>query len=305
MFNFSLNRRLALTVISAAAITLVGCGGTNPTSTALTVVPALGAVYGGTVTVYGISGSTLGSGTTGSDGKVTINLAGYSAGQPISTPGEPIVVKTVLGVGSTYFNEKTGATTTAVSASDTPVTLLAIVPSVANGQSVGVTPLTNMAAAFAGVTSANAGTKAAPTAAVMYSSLAKTLLALGLPATTNITEAPIAATKAAPKGGAGTGAILAAMAEKSSVSPAEQANALAAAVTGGAITGTPSIITSVYSTIKAAESTLNITVAAPVTAPTTDQLNAAVTDVTSVAKGNIPEVKPATGTGTGSVGTGS
>jgi hypothetical protein len=306
MFNFSFHRRLALTVISAAAITLAGCGGTTSTSTdtsSLTVTPALGAAYGATVFVYTVTGLLLGSGTTGADGKANLTLTGYTA-------GTPIIIRTVLGIGSYYFNEKTGENTTPITNADAVVTLMAVVPAVASGQGVGVTPLTNMAAAFVGVTAATPIPAKTVTSTAAYEGIAKTNLALGLPADTNITEAPVAATKAAPTGGAGTGKLLAEMAKASTTTPAAQAVALAAAVntsTGTIATGaTPTVLTSVNTALVAAATTLSITVVAPVTDPTTSQISTATTAVTSVVKAAVPGAATgaSTGTGTGSLGTG-
>ena len=316
MFNASFTRRLALTVISAAAITLAGCGGTTSSigsTTSLTVTPALGAAYGATVFVYNATGTLLGTGTTGSDGKANLSLTGYTAGQPI-------IIKTVLGVGSFYFNEKTGANTTPVTATETPVTLMAVVPAVATGQAVGVTPLTNMAAAFVGVTATTTTPTKTVTSAAVYEAVAKTNLALGLPATTNITEAPIAATASnwdkvagvitgsSTATGAVTGKILAEMAKASTSTPAAQAVALAAAVntTAGAIvTGTtPTVLTSVNTALTAAATTLSITVVAPVTAPNDDTLKAATATSTAAVGNAVPGAvaKPVpTGTGSPSI----
>ena len=304
MFTLSFDRRLATTVIAAAAMTIAGCGGSSSSSSGttvneLTVTPALGAAYGASVLVYSPTGTELGKGTTSTtDGKAKLSLTGYTAGQPI-------IIKTVLGTGSFYFNEKTGANTTPVTASETPVTLMAVIPSVATGQAVGVTALTNMAAAFVGVTAANViGTKTVTVAAV-NEGIAKTNLALGLPASTNITEAPVAATLAAPTGGAGTGKILAEMAKASTSTPAAQAVALAAAVntsTGAVATGAAAtILASLNTTLKAAATTLAIVVYDSVTAPTTDQLTVATTQATTATGNAVPgAVQKPTGTGTGS-----
>ncbi|MCX7225077.1 MAG: hypothetical protein NT071_05580, partial [Burkholderiales bacterium] len=256
MFNSSFTRRLALTAISVAAITLAGCGGTTSSSSsssttvnALTVTPALGAAYGASVFVYSASGTLLGSGTTSTTtGQVTLTLTGY-------TTGQPIIIKTVLGAGSFYFNEKTGANTTPVTASETPVTLMAVIPTVATGQAVGVTALTNMAAAFVGVTATTVIPTTTLTAAAVNEGIAKTNLALGLPTTTNITEAPVAASATNWNSATGvitgttgtgsvTGKILAEMARTSTTTPAAQAQALAAAVTstGTVATGTASAV---------------------------------------------------------------
>ena len=310
MFNSSFTRRLALTAISVAAITLAGCGGTTSSSSsssttvnALTVTPALGAAYGASVFVYSASGTLLGSGTTSTTtGQVTLTLTGY-------TTGQPIIIKTVLGAGSFYFNEKTGANTTPVTASETPVTLMAVIPSVATGQAVGVTALTNMAAAFVGVTATTVIPTTTLTTASVNAGIAKTNLALGLPTTTNITEAPVAATLAAPTGGAGTGKILAEMAKASTSTPAAQAVALAAAVnssTGAIVTGTAATVLSTINTaLEAAETTLSITISASITAPSTSQVTAATATATAVTGNAVPGAVTTTvptGTGSSSVG---
>ena len=323
MSTHSFNRRLALTVISAAALIIAGCGGTTSSSSsssttvnALTVTPALGAAYGASVFVYSASGTLLGSGTTSTTtGQVTLTLTGY-------TTGQPIIIKTVLGAGSFYFNEKTGANTTPVTASETPVTLMAVIPKVATGQAVGVTALTNMAAAFVGVTATTVIPTTTLTAAAVNEGIAKTNLALGLPTTTNITEAPVAASATnwnsvtgvitGGTGGTGsvTGKILAEMARTSTTTPAAQAQALAAAVntsTGTVATGTASAVLGTLNTTlqAAAVSKLAIVVAVSVTAPTTAQLTEAKTAVTTVTANAVPgAVQTPTGTGTGSVGTG-
>ena len=326
MSTHSFNRRLALTVISAAALIIAGCGGTTSSSSsssttvnALTVTPALGAAYGASVFVYSPSGTLLGSGTTATTGttagQVTLTLTGY-------TTGQPIIIKTVLGAGSFYFNEKTGANTTPVTASETPVTLMAVIPKVATGQAVGVTALTNMAAAFVGVTATTVIPTTTLTAAAVNEGIAKTNLALGLPTTTNITEAPVAASATnwnsvtgvitGGTGGTGsvTGKILAEMARTSTTTPAAQAQALAAAVntsTGTVATGTASaVLGTINTTLQAAAvSKLAIVVAVSVTAPTTAQLTEAKTAVTTVTANAVPgAVQTPTGTGTGSVGTG-
>ena len=316
MFNSSFTRRLVLTVISAAAITLAGCGGTTSSSTTtLSVTPALGAAFGATVLVYNAGGGLLGQGVTGSDGKVNVALSGYTSGQPI-------IIRTLMGVGSSYFNEKTGANTAPLAATEPIVTLMAVVPSIASGQAVGVTALTNMAAAFVGVTADTVIPTKTVTSAAVVEGVAKTNLALGLPASTNITEAPIAASAAnwnsvtgvitGATGGTGsvTGKILAEMARTSTTTPAAQAVALAAAVntsTGTVATGTASAVLGTVNTAlqAAAVTKLAIVVAVSVTAPTTAQLTEAKTVATAVTGNAVPgAVQTSTGTGTGSVGTG-
>jgi hypothetical protein len=315
MLNFSFNRRLALTIISAAAMTLAGCGASTSTATSsLIVAPALGAAYGATVFVYTATGVLLGTGTTGANGKVNVTLSGYVA-------GTPIIIKTVMGVGSSYFNERTGSNTTPITSADPVVTLMAAVPAVASGQAVGVTALTNMAAALVGVTAATPFPTKTVTSDAIIEGVAKTNLALGLPAGTNITEAPVAATAANWDNATGTitggnvgtgvvyGKILAELGRTSSTSPAEQAVALAAAVdpsTGTIRTGNASeVLNTINTALDAAETVLSITVVAPVTDPTPEQLSQAKTIATAVIGNAVPgAVQKPTGTGTGSVGLG-
>ena len=288
-------RRHVLILLSLTGITaLVGCGGggsepppvIKPT-TAMVVTPSLGAVYGGTVNVYSANGALLGTATTSTtDGKANLNLTDYAA-------GTPIIVKLTLNAGTTYFNEKTGSNTTV----STPASLLSTVPSITANQAIGVTPLTNMAAKLAGLSSSSvgSGTLSTPvTADSIFGAVAKTNLALGLPANTNILAAPVPATAAAPTPTDPLGKLLAVMAKNTTAAdPLAQAQALESAVnTNGTINTTQaSVITQVNTTLSnpTLNAGLTIKVAAPVLAPTTDQLNKAVTDAkTAVDSGTAP-----------------
>ena len=286
-------RRFLIAAIALSALSLFGCGGTTTaTTTKLSVTPVLGAVYGGTVSVYNASGVLLGTGTTdASTGKVTVTLVGYTA-------GTPVIVKVTLAPGASYFDESTGTNVTV--ASGQSVSLVSVMPAITSGQAVGVTPLTNMAAKLAGVTSDMLGSTPLTTtltSATIYVAVAKTNLALGLPASTNLTSAPTAATLAAPHPTETMGELLAAM--SATTDPVAQAAALLAAVsTSGTVTNAAAIAT--VNTILATASGLNVTIAAPNTAPDTTTLNAAVAAVTTVIN---TAVTPATGTGsTGSGG---
>ena len=58
-------RSFSIALTAAAIAALVACGGgSDPVATTLSVTPVLGAVYGGTVTVYSSTGTLLGTATT-------------------------------------------------------------------------------------------------------------------------------------------------------------------------------------------------------------------------------------------------
>jgi hypothetical protein len=286
-------RSFSIALTGAAFAALVACGGgSDPVVTTLSVTPVLGAVYGGTVTVYSNTGTLLGTATTSAtDGKASVNLSNYTA-------GSPIVVKVNLAPGASYFNEKTGANVTITAAN--PISMLSVVPAVASGQAVGVTPITNMAAKLAGLTTDTVGTgtlATTVTADAIYTAVAKTNLALGLPATTNILAAPVAATVAAPKPTETLGNILAVMAKNTAAAdPVTQANNLAAAVkTDGTVDSTKTAaITEVNTTLKDTTKATGVTIviAAPVTAPTAAQ----VTTAAAATKTVVDAAKP-TGAG--------
>jgi len=170
-----------------------------------------------------------------------------------------------------------------------------VLPDVSVGQSVGVTPITNMAAKMAGLT-ANAvgsGALATPvTADAIYSAVAKTNLALGFPASLNILAAPVAPTVTAPNPTEPLGQILALMAKNTiAADPAAQATALAAAVNSN---GTVDLankfsITEVNNTLTnpTLAQGLSITVVAPVFEPTAAQIVTSTASSKAVAgKGN-------------------
>lgn len=301
-------RRFVLATAAFAALSLAGCGGTTTTpATTLSVTPVLGATYGAAVQVFNNVGVLLGSGTTdATTGKANVTLVGY-------TSGTPVILKVALGAGSSYYDEKSGAVI-AVTAFN-PVSLLSVMPAVSSGQAVGVTPLTNMAAKLVGLTASAVGTApltTAITATNIYTAVAKTILALGLPSTTSLTAAPVAATLAAPVPATDSmGKILALMAKNStSANAAAQADALVAAVNtdgtipaGGAIAA---VNTNLRSSSLAAAAGLTIAVAETITAPTETQLSNAVTATKTVIDAAvIAPPAAATGTGTGSTGAGS
>ena len=304
MSNSPSKRRFLLAAVAFSALSLFGCGGTTTTATtSLSVTPVLGAVYGATVSVYNASGVLLGTGTTdASTGEVSVTLVGYTA-------GTPVIIKVTLAAGSSYFDEKSGTVIPVTAAS--PVSLLSVMPAVSSGQAVGVTPLTNMAAKLVGLTASAVGTAplaTAITATNIYTAVAKTILALGLPSNTSLTAAPVAATYANPIPATDSmGKILALMAKNSTyANAAAQADALVAAVNtdgtipaGGAIAATN---TNLRSPSLAAAAGLTITVSVTITAPTDAQLAAAVTAVKTVIDAAVVVTTTPTGTGTGSTG---
>jgi len=268
----------SLCLIGAGILAACG-GGSDPVVTKLNVTPVLGAVYGGTVNVYSNSGALLGTATTSTtDGKASVDMTNY-------VDGSPVIVKVTLSPGASYFNEKTGTNTVVTSANT--VSLLSVVPAVSTGQAVGVTPITNMAAKLAGVT-ADAVSGAALTTAVsadaIYSAVAKTNLILGLPASTNILAAPVAATLTAPVPTETLGKVLASIAKNTTATdPVAQSNALLAAVkTDGTVDSTKTAaITEANSTLKDPAKTTGLTLAISTanTAPTTAQVTAATATV--------------------------
>jgi hypothetical protein len=294
MFKLLTKRSFSLGLTAVAVAVVTGCGGGSsgsvatptPTPTAttlLSVTPVLGAVYGGTVNVYSSTGTLLGTATTSNtDGKASVSLSNYTA-------GSPVIIKVSLGAGASYFNEKTGINVNVTNAN--PISLLSVLPTVGTGQSVGVTPITNMAAKLAGLTpnAVGSGTLATTvTADSIYTAVAKTNLALGLPASTNILAAPVAATVTAPIPTEPLGQILAVMAKNTiAADPAAQAAAMAAAVkTDGTVDLANKVgITEVNATLTnpTIARTLSIVVAPSVLEATASQITTATTASKSVA----------------------
>ncbi|KAF0220104.1 MAG: hypothetical protein FD174_1549 [Geobacteraceae bacterium] len=128
-------------VATLALATLFGCGGGNggngTTAGPVTIsgVAAKGPINGGDIKVYAVRDDqfdrsvVLGSGKTAADGSYAVALA--------SAPTGPVVVEVS---GGTFTDEASG---TAGVALKTP--LLAVVPSVADGDRIAVTPLTHLA----------------------------------------------------------------------------------------------------------------------------------------------------------------
>jgi len=300
-----LSRRLVLVSSLAVAGLMSACSDSSSSvsTTTFDTTPTLGIVYNGTVQAYSASGTLLGSGSTGTTGKATIAMTGYTAGQPI-------VLKLVLTPGvTTYFNEKSPA---AMSAVTTESYLTSVVPSVSSGSAVGITPATHLAAKIAGVTaSSSSGVSllSTVTADNIYKAVIQTNRLLGLPDSTNLLVAPVPATVAAPAGGDTYGKILAAMAKNTTAAdPIAQAAALVSSITvtsPGAVAtvataGTFTGINTILTTPANGVNTL-VTYSAPITNTTT------LTTITSSMITSLQDkvtASLASGTGTSS-GTGS
>jgi len=131
---------------------LVACGGggggsgSSSTSTTesknISITPGLGGFSAGAVVeAYKPNGDLIKASTTNASGEATLDMYGYDG---------PFILKVSGATGVTYYDEKTGTSKDFSSSSDY---LLSVVPTTAitSGSSYGVTPLTNMAAALAGV----------------------------------------------------------------------------------------------------------------------------------------------------------
>jgi len=192
--RISMKRRLlgaALLGLSAAVLVACGGGGGSPAATNLTVVPAKGAIYAATATAYQADGKTsAAAGTTTAKGltdagKVTLNVGSYSG----------IVLLNVAGNASAQYYDEVSKKEQSFTADDNLVS--AITPKA--GASVGVTPLTTVAAKLAGIDSDKLGksTFVAPTtltADTVLEGAVRALFILGLPADFNIFAAPTPAT---------------------------------------------------------------------------------------------------------------
>ncbi len=233
------------TVFKCLALTstifgIVSCGGgggissdvvnsTSDSQNIVTVTPALGALSSGaTVKAMKPDGSTITSSKTDTTGSATLNLGTYSGPMTLAVSG---------GTGVTYFDEKS-STNLPFGSTDT---LLSVVPSsaVTTGASYGVTALTNMAAAFAGV-STNGVISGNTTDTIntnITNAVAKTQLAVGIPADQiNILSAPKAVSSTNSKlSGSGTdvkyGLVLAELAKSSTGTALTQAKGLATSAT--------------------------------------------------------------------------
>jgi len=253
-------RRLILASSLALAGYLTACSSSSSdvvATTSVDITPTLGIVYSGTVNAYSASGTLLGTGSTGTSGKATIAMTGYTANQPV-------IFQLVLTPGATtYFNEKTGA----VASVATTSYLTSVVPYVTSGAVAGITPATNLAAKIAGVDISQVGGKLATGVASLTSdnilkAVVITNRLLSLPDDTNLLAPPVPATLASPNGGDTYGKILAAMAKNTTAAdPIAQAAALASAITvstaGAVATVTSSAFTAINSILTNAANGVN------------------------------------------------
>ena len=171
---------------------LVACGGggggssTSTTETKnISITPGLGGFSAGAVVeAYKPNGDLIKASTTNAAGEATLDMYGYDG---------PFILKVSGATGVTYYDEKTGTSKDFSSSSDY---LLSVVPTTAitSGSSYGVTPLTNMAAALAGVDGLAPMISGATSAAVISSinqSLEYVQSLMGVDSTTlNILSAP-------------------------------------------------------------------------------------------------------------------
>ena len=300
------NRRktLSLTVSIVLAAALTACGGSDDVPSAtLEVTPALGAAYGASVTVFnGTTGATLGSGVTGAtSGTASIPLIGSTAGS--------IVVKVTLTPGSSYFDEKLNTTVT-VTAANT-VSLLTALPALPTStvKSVGVTPLTNMAAKLAGLDPATSNVVVTPEKAT--DGAARTVLALGLPTSFNITSAPQAAKSLTTLPTDVYGLLLAEMAKKATTNALAQAKVLVDACSTGSVNTTVAgfldatkALTDATVVVNTVKGSGSIATVAPKYTPSTAELSSAVSaQNTVIAAATTPAgATGATGGATGASG---
>ena len=135
--------------MSALAL-MVACGGgggggavgASVAGKSITVVPALGGFSAGAVVeAFKPNGDLIKSTTTSASGEASIDMNGYEG---------PFILKVSGAAGVSYYDEKVGAPKDFTNATDY---LLSVVPTstITSGAAYGVTPLTNMVAALAGV----------------------------------------------------------------------------------------------------------------------------------------------------------
>lgn len=139
---------LGVGLTAIATLILAGCGGTSSSSTPssatpLIVTPALGQIFGGQITVTGSNGVTKQYTVVSGVPTVTADIAGMTPPLLVALSGDP-------GNGNklVFFDEGLGSISSAV-VSSTDAAIRAIVPSVTglSALGVGVTPLTEIAAA--------------------------------------------------------------------------------------------------------------------------------------------------------------
>lgn len=141
---------LAVALTAAALFTACGGGGGGSAGTpaagasgkSITVVPALGGFSAGAVVeAFKPNGDLIKSTTTSATGEASLDMDGYDG---------PFILKVSGAAGVSYYDEKAGSAKDFTNATDY---LLSVVPTttITQGTSYGVTPLTNMVAALAGV----------------------------------------------------------------------------------------------------------------------------------------------------------
>jgi len=271
-----LSRVFTRLAVSGAMLGLIAaCGGDTVPSATLKVVPALGAVYNGDVTVYSSTGTLLGTGSTGATGTANVVLVGDTSGA--------IVVKLALTTTSSFFDESANGGAGAVTNVTTPFSMLSAAPSLSS--EVGVTSLTNTAAALAGLDVTKVGTTSfALTADQANDGAARLLLALGLPTNFPVFSAPVPATATAPLPTDSYGLMLARLG--ANTDPLQQAKDMVAAVSTGSIT-TASVFNTIFADLKtvvAERPSLSTAIAVASTnntAPTDEQLTTAKAAVAS------------------------
>lgn len=302
-------------VIGLSAAVLVACGGGGGvTANNLTVVPAKGAIYAAGATAYQADGkTTAASGSTdaktgSAPGKTTLNLGSYTS----------IVLLNVAGnTTSKYYDEKTDKDESFPATAN----LVSAIATYSAGSSVGVTPLTTIAAKLAGINPATLGTSTfvAPgklDADTILEGAVRTLLLLGLPADFNIFAAPTPATNSTAPTDV-YGQLLFNLGKNTTASSAfelffNSTTGIFAQIPVATVAADGTITVSFTDAQKAALTTFNaavkaaapsgITVSAPNFAPTPLELTAAkATLKAAVAAGTAPK---ASGSGSGS-GTGS
>ncbi|NBP39664.1 MAG: hypothetical protein EBV34_14735, partial [Betaproteobacteria bacterium] len=178
----------------AVGVALFACGGGDgdvvqqpPPPVAkrtLTVVPALGGFgAGATVTLLDPTGAVIGTATTDANGSASPEIGGYSGPLVVRVSGAPTV---------SFFNEKTG-TQDAFGATARLLAVVPGIPSTGTAPQVGVTPLTNAAAAVV-VPNPDAPTVTGASQQAIRDSIAlanaKVQIAVGLDPSFNILAAP-------------------------------------------------------------------------------------------------------------------
>ena len=177
-----------------AALLLAACGGTPAPATVsnMVVTPAKGICYGCTVSVYSATGTWIATGTTSiTTGKATLDTAGNTS---------LLLVKVTGNTTAQVWDEGANVGVGALVSYPATESMTSVVSSFTSGGAVGVTPLTTIAARFAGVDTDNLGKPAyvakTITAANIVEAGARTLLLLGLPSDFPLFAAPVPASSA-------------------------------------------------------------------------------------------------------------